>query len=234
MSRGSFRISNPGIKQLTKWLSWADSTDTGTLSIPDKLGGAPATQSSGGIKPTVTKSNGIGYGTFSTSVLGLPLSSEINDNIRFGVAFWMRLANVVANKTILTVANTAGGASADKLLYLVTGSTLQVRASVVDRRAQIVTLDTNPTFVYLGIDCSKSTEAAQVIMSLNAFAPTVSFNSDTAWPSTLGTPTGNMLIGAGTNTASSGFVGDIGDLYFFNDFLSTKEQVRVMNFRPPF
>jgi hypothetical protein len=235
MSRGSFKGGGPQVPQLTKWLRWANAADNGTLSIPDMKGGDPATQSTGGLKPAVGVVDGRVVGTFATSVLVLPLSDAVNGAVRFGVAFWLKLSNVSGTKTALTVQNVAGGASTDKLTYLIIGNVLQARAMTVDRRAQISPLDTNWRFVYLGIDCSKSTESTQVLMGLDgALDSGVFFSSDTAWPTTLGSPTGNMLIGAGTAAGAGPIVGSMGDLFFFSDQLSLSEIARVKDFEPPF
>lgn len=222
------------LPELTAWLSWADATDTGTLSVPDLMGGSPATQSSGALKPAISEVNGMSVGTFSASVLSLPLSAAVNDDIKFGVAFWIKLDNVSGTKTILTVQSTAGGASANKLLLLQIGNVQQVRAMNVDRRAQISPLDTNWRFCYIGIDCGKVGEPAQVLMSLDGVAQSVFFSSDTAWPSSLGTPTGNMLIGAGTAAGGSPLVASVGDIYFLGDQISAGDQGRLMNFKRPF
>ena len=233
--RGSFKGMGPQIPQLTGWFSWANATDTGTLSVPNLQGGSPATQSSAGLKPALSAPNGVRIGTFAASVLVLPLTAAVNDNVKFGIAFWMKLANVTGTKTVLSVQNVAGGASADKMLFLAVGNIMQVRATAVDRRAQATNaVDTNARFIYLGIDCSKGTEATQVLLSIDGVAESVFFSSDTAWPATLGTPTGNMFIGASTAAGASPVVADIGDIYFFSDQLSAADQGRLMNFNRPF
>lgn len=241
MSRGSIRgwinnRFNPNdLPELTAWLNWQGATDTGTLSVPDLKGGSPATQSTGALKPTLTTSdNGVKIATFSAHVLSLPLSTAINDNIKFGVAFWVKLANVSGLKTFTSIRTGAGGASADKLLCNSFGASLQTRARAVDRHASISSLDTNWRFCYTDIDCSQSTEATQVVMSLDGLPGTVSFTSDTAWPSSLGTPTGNMFIGSDNNAGSSSpLVGSIGDIYFFSSRLTTDKQVRLMQYNRP-
>ncbi len=217
------------LPQLTAWLNWAGATDTGTLSVPDLKGGSPATQSTGGLKPTVDRSGAVAFGAFSSSLLALPLSAAINDTVKFGVAFWLKMADVTGTKGFIAIQNVAGGANADKLQLLLIGNVLQVRAMSVDRRAQFSPLDTNRRFVYLGIDCSKGTEATQVLMGLDAALQSLFFSSDTAWPATLGAATGNMLIGA-----ASLLVASIGDIYFFSDQLTVADQGRLMNFNPPF
>jgi hypothetical protein len=224
------------LPELTAWLSWANATDTGTLSVPDLKGGSPAIQATAARKPTLaTADNGVPIGTFVDDLLALPLSAAINDNLKFGMAFWVKLANVSGLKTFCSIQTTAGGASANKLLVNTFGASFEARAQAVDRRAQVTALDTNWRFCYLGIDCSKGTEPAQVVMSLDGNHPgTVAFSSDTAWPASLGTPTGNMLIGGSTLTPASPLVGSIGDIYFFLDQLSAASVARLMQFNRPF
>lgn len=220
---------------LSAWLNWATASDSGTLSVPDLMGGSPATQSTGGLKPVISATtNGVTVAAFNSSVLSLPLSAAINNNTKFGVAFWVKLSGVVGVQTFLSVQNVAGGASADKLLCNTFGATLETRAQSVDRRAGITSLDTNWRFCYIGIDCSKGTEATQVIEALDGLLGTVTFSSDTAWPASLGTPTGNMLIGSTLTTGlGSPLVGSIGDIYFFLDQLTSAEIGRLMNFNRP-
>lgn len=220
---------------LTAWLNWARATDSGTLSVPDLMGGSAATQSTGGLKPTIsTTTNGVVIATFSSNVLALPLSAAVNGNTKFGIAFWVKLSGVVGVQTFISTQNVAGGASADKLLCNTFGATLEARAQSVDRRAGITALDTNWRFCYIGIDCSKGTEATQVIEALDGLLGTVGFSSDTAWPASLGTPTGNMLIGSTTSAGTaSPLLGSIGDIYFFSDQLSAADIGRLMNFNRP-
>lgn len=220
---------------LTAWINWAGATDTGTLSVPDLMGGSPATQGTGALKPTVgTADNGIRIGTFSAHFLSLPLSAAINNSTKFGIAFWLKVADVSGIKVVISVNNFAGGANANRMLVNTFGASFEVRAQNVDRHAQLGSLDAGVwRFCYAGIDCSQGTEATQVIMSLDGAPGTVTFNSDTAWPASLPTPTGNMIIGGNSLVPSSPLVGSIGDLYFFLDQLSTADQVRLMQFNRP-
>lgn len=221
---------------LTAWINWAGATDSGTLSVPDLMGGSPATQSTGALKPTLaTADNGIRIGTFSAHVLALPLSAAINGDTKFGIAFWVKLADVSGLKTISSIQNNAGGASANKLLINTFGAAPQARAVAVDRRAtpSTASIDTNWRFCYIGIDCGQATEATQVLMSIDGLLVTVSFINDTAWPASLGTPTGNMLLGANSSAAASPLVGSIGDIYFFSDQLTAADIGRLMNFNRP-
>jgi len=236
IAAGSPMFNPRELPALTAWLNWGSATDNGTLSVPDLMGGSPATQSTGALKPTRgLADNGVPIGTFSAHVLSLPLSAAINGDIKFGIAFWLKVADVVGLKTISSIQNNAGGASANKLLINTFGAGIQARAVAVDRRATptIASIDTNWRFCYIGIDCSKLTEATQVIMNQDGPQVAVSFTNDTAWPVSLGTPTGNMLIGANTSAAGSPLVGSIGDIYFFSDQLTTGDVGRLMQFNPP-
>ena len=222
------------LPQLTAWLSWAGATDTGTLSVPDLMGGSPATQSNGALKPTIsTTANGIQVGTFSSSVLFLPLSAAINGNTQFGIEFWIKLANISGTKTVATIRNVAGGASADKLALFIIGGVLQTRALAVDRRAQAGGLDTNWRHCYVGIDCGQANEPTQVLLALDGVLQSAFFSSDTAWPATLGTPTGNMYVGANDAAASGPLVADISDIRFYSGQLSAAEISLLMGFRRP-
>lgn len=240
--RGSFKGLGAGqilaLGKVSAWLRLAQGTVTGAgySSIPDMLGGSPAEQSTDARRPVNGAStNGLPIATYTTQVLQWPLGTGNNGAVKMGMAGWFKLANVTGNKTIATITLVAGGASANKLLYMANSANLRCDDQTVDRHAvSSGTVDTAWRFLYFGIDASLATEALQVQQAIDGVAQTVSFSSDTAWSTNLGTPTGNMLIGAGTTAAASPFVGSMGpNLFFLNAQLSAAELTILMNFETP-
>lgn len=236
--RGADGALGSALAKATKWLSLSHpsttTTGSGYSSVADMLGGSAATQSTDARRPVADTANGYPIATFTNDCLALPLDATINDNVKFGLAFWLRLGNTTGNKVLMAI-RTSAGASADKLLYFAANNTLRADAMTVDRHAVAGTLDTDWHFVYLHIDSSQGTEAQQVVYGLDAAPQTVAFSSDTAWPATLGTPTGTLLIGANdAATAAFPLVGSIGtDMWWFKERLPVDEQVALMEFRPP-
>lgn len=225
------------IAKVSKWLSFAHASTTitgsGYSSVADVLGGNAATQSTDARRPAADTANGYPIATFSDDFLSLPLDASVNDNVKYGVAFWLKLANTTGSK-VLTSIQTGTGASADKMLHFISGTAIQARAMNVDRRAQAGTLDTGWHFVYLGIDSALGSEDAQVLMGIDAALQLVSFSSDTAWPSTLGTPTGTMFLGANSTAPGSPLVGSVGtDIWFLQSQLTVAEQAALMALHPP-
>lgn len=240
-ARGSFK--GQGQSQIIAtgkvgaWLRLANGTVAGTgySSVPDVLGGSPAVQATDAVRPNNGASaNGLPIATFVADLWTFPLSTGNNGAIKWGLATWIKLANTTGSKQLATITSTAGGASANKINPLVTGSAMRVDDQVTDRHAQGGTLDTAWRFVTYEVDCSQATEATQVLLSIDAALQSVSFSSDTAWGAALSAPTGNMLIGAGSTAAGSPFVGSMGpNIFFLTGQLTPAERLLLMNFEAP-
>jgi hypothetical protein len=234
MSPSAFSPMQSG--KVTAWFRLAASTQSAGAwtTFVDVLGGASATPVATG--PAVAAStNALPIATFTTNVLQWALGANNNDTIKFGIAGWFKLADVATTKTLAMVALTAGGASANKLQLDITTTSLRaIDQGVTGRRGTAGTLDTAWHFLYVGIDCSKATEATQVIMATDTLQ-TVTFTNDTAWPSALAAGvTGNMLIGASTTAAVNPFAGSMGpNLYFLNDQLTAAELLALSGFEAP-
>jgi hypothetical protein len=223
------------VSAVSAWLRLAASPTSASkyTSLVDVLGGASATPVANG-PAAATSTNGLPIATFAAEVLQWGLSAANNGATKLGFAFWMKLANTTGNKTIVTTTSTSGGASANKFLGFATGSSIRCDDQTVDRHAASSTLDTNWHLITMEVDCTQGTEAAKVIHTLDKVSQTVSFSSDTAWSSTLGTPTGNMLIGASSTAAASPFVGSFGpNFYWLNRQLTAGERQILFDFEQP-
>lgn len=221
--------------KLKGWLRVGGWTDTGTLTIPDLLNNNPAVQATAARKPTVnTSNNGLPILDFVDDLLSWPLATYNNGAVKFGFGTHIKLANVTGNKSIVSTLSTPGGASANKFNALANAAVLRIDDSTVDRHAASGNLDTAWRFVYIGIDCSKGTETTQVLHAIDTTLQAVAFSSDTAWSSNMGTPTGNMLIGALTTAAASPFVGSMGpNFYWFDDQLTLAEIADYAGYERP-
>lgn len=241
--RGSFKGLGAGqILQLGKigyWLRLAQGTITsgGYSSVPDMLGASPAVAADAAHRPTAGASaNGFPIATFSDHLLSVPLSAGNNGTTRWGFACWFK-QTATATAALVGIETTAG-ASTNKTILILINSGLSARLDemVTDRHAQTDTLALNTwQFLTVEVDCSQGTEAGKVLMSLNGVLQTVSFSSDTAWPSSLANPTGTAFIG-GRNIGfpSNPLIGSIGpNVYFLTAQLTAAERLILMNFEVP-
>lgn len=239
MGRASFKGRNIPLEvsAVSGWLRFDHATITGSgySSVPDMLNVNPAIQTTDARRPVQAFSNnGFPIATFTDDVLQWPLQTYNNGDVKWGIGCWIKLANTAGIKVLATITNTAGGASANKNNPLITGSAMRIDDQPVDRHAQGGTLNTSWHFVTYEVDCSQSTEATQVLLSIDTVLQSVSFNSGTPWSSNWGSPTGNMLIGASTLVPNSPFVGSIGpNIYTFSRQLTAAERTALMNFEQP-
>jgi hypothetical protein len=223
------------VSAVSAWLRLAASPTSASkyTSWVDVLGGASATPVANG--PAVaTSNNGLPIATFAAEVLQWALSTANNGATKLGFAFWMKLANTTGNKSIAAITSTSGGASASKFFGFASGSAIRCDDQTVDRHAQSGTLDTGWHLITMEVDCTQGTEAGKVIQTIDKTVQTVSFSSDTAWSATLGTPTGNMLLGALTTAAASPFIGSFGpNFYWLNRQLTAGERQILFDFEQP-
>lgn len=211
-------------------------TGSGYSSVVDVLNSNPAIQATDANRPiNGTSANGLPIATFSTHFLQWSLNASNNGATKMGIAGYFKLANVVGNKTLAVSTLTAGGASANKVLYMANANQIRCDDQTVDRHAVSVnTVDTAWRFLTMEIDCTQVAESAKVIQTIDGVVSVTSFSSDTAWSATMGVPTGNMLIGAGTTGAASPFVGSMGpNLYFLGRQLTGAERTSLINFEKP-
>jgi len=236
MARGSFRGQNvpTQVSAVSAWLRLAHGTIAGSgySSIPDMLNVNPAIQTTDARRPVNQFSNnGLPIATFTDDFLSWPLTSANNGTVRLGFATWIRPTNT---GEILCILSGAGMASSNKFRAIST-TTLRCDAYPEDRHAESTALTSSAwQFVTIEIDCSKGTEATQVIHTVNTVVQSVSFSSGTPWPSSLPDVTGNMLIGAVTASAAGPFRGSFGPNFFWlSRQLTAPERTILMNFEQP-
>jgi hypothetical protein len=179
--------------------------------------------------------NGLPTAVFSsTSVMQWALAANNNNATKLGLACFIKPTDVVGNKFLAAITLTPGGASANKWRAFVAANQLRCDDDITGRHAVSGTVDTAWHFVTFEVDCSQGTEATQVIQSMDAVTQTVSFSSDTAWGANLGTPTGNMLIGATSAAGGSPFLGSYGpNFYWLNRQLTAAERSLLSSFEVP-
>ncbi len=238
---------------LKVWLDVSQQSDSGTLTIPDLMGGGSATQTTAGNKPTVsTTSNGLTkLVSGADKWLQLPLSAGINDAAYFGMALWLKatdvtqlngdLFNVTLSNTGLAAANRIRVSQPQddlsSLIWLPPAPSSNVRSS---RTASARALLQNGVwkfcaFEYVG---AAATEAERVVYKeagtplppqyLPAFAQAQGTALDT--PSTLITTTGNAILLNRSALASptNGFFGETTDWFFYDPRAVTTDMLVAM------
>lgn len=233
-------LANYGTSAVTGWLRLAAPGTTtlgsGYNNVVDVLNANPAVQTDDTRRPAASVSaNGLPIMTFVDDFLSWPLNASNNQSVALGFAGWLKAADIVTNKTIAITGLTAGGASANKVLYMLNNASYRTDAMTVDRHALTgAVADTGWHFVTYEINCATTPETAQAIITLDTVVQAVSFSSDTAWPVSLGTPTGNMFIGATTLAGASPWVGFMGpNLYALGRQLTAAERTTLFNFERP-
>lgn len=222
------------------WLDVSGATDSGTLSIPDRMGGSPATQATGANKPTLgTTTNGLAKLTGATATfLSCPIRAGLADVDYFGLAMWIRPADVTLTTPDLfniTRTGAAGQADFDRisirqslddiscLTWLPPSPSSNVRSSRTESTRGI--LQSNVwkfiTIEYIGV---AATELQRVVYKeagtvlppqyLPTFAQAQGTALDT--PSTLIAATGSAILLNRTTAAANGFVGDVTDIFCYD------------------
>jgi hypothetical protein len=192
------------VPAVTGWLRLANRTDTGTLTIPDVLGGASALQSSASLKPAFSTSNGLPVMTFDGGdTLRRATDANTHATPRRGLAAWIKL-NSVAVTQAFWGAWTADFVNRIHAVYAVNdtmaaavglGGPANARQGVSG-----AVLDTGWHFWTWEYDGGQTAEADKCILTLDGAVQSLTFsvNSGTAaaMPATLQTESGDSVIGA--------------------------------------
>lgn len=247
---------------LSAWFSLTASgatvTGSGYSSVPDRLDASnPAVQSTDARRPTnQTSNNGLPIMTWPGSgnqVLSASITSARNSSTHWGCAAWVRASTLApATQAIVSILSTATGASADKCIGYVASTTFggNVYASNGNGRRAVSPAGSAVVstwqFVTFEFDSTGATEAVRNAVTINGVAQTLTITSIGVGtvPTSLTTPTGNLLIGSGTNAASSSFVfsGSMGpNVYLFGSkmagategLLTPAARVALMNYERP-
>jgi hypothetical protein len=247
-------IDPASIPEMKVWLRVDQATDSGTLTIPDAMGGSPAVQATAARKPALgTTGNGLAKLTNAVDdFLQLPLSSGLNDANYFGMGMWLRPSSIVTGGDILSITRVgaAGLASADKLNWRQDANDvvnfIWLPGADGTRRGKTNggLLQLNVwKFICLEFDGAQATELAQhrykdmgtalTAQQLPTFSPGVA--PGTTPPTTLISATGSAILFNRTTAAAAGFIGDIGPDIFFYDprTISVQNLVNLANFRVP-
>lgn len=246
---------------LSAWFSLtaagATVTGAGYSSVPDRLDASnPATQSTDARRPTnQTSSNGLPIMTWPGSgnqVLVASLTSARNGT-SWGCGMWVRPSTLApATQALVSILNTATGASGDKFIAYVATDLYGHNAYASNgdgRRAQAPVasaLVSTWQFVTAEFDAAGGSEATRNVVTVDGAVQSLTFTSIGAGtaPTSLPTPTGNLLIGSGTNAASSSFVfsGSMGpNIYLFGakmagagvGLLTQQARLALMNYQRP-
>jgi hypothetical protein len=236
------------VSAVVGWLRVANATVTGAgvSSLPDVLGGTAAAQGTDANRPPLGASgNGLPILQFAgTQWLDHAVQSGVNNNAAFfGIAMWLRTPLSAAGRSMYAIRSAAGGASAHRVIWQVlAGEDLLVDVSLDNSNARRLRTATSQvgnniwSFCSLQIQCSLLADA-RTIMTQNATVYTTTYSAvGTApeMPATLVTPTGDALIGMGTEALATPFTGDMGpNLYFLNRQLTAGDLANLRAFEQP-
>ncbi len=253
----AFATVNPRtIPEVKVWLRVDLASDSGTLTIPDSMGGASATEVNALQKPVVgVTGNGLAKLTCNrASRLVLPVSAGINDANYFGMGLWVRPANVSTSDDIFTI-ETGTGASANRIrfgqstnrlvnLVYATGSDNRVTQSNTTRAY----FATNVwKFIGVEFDGSQALEAnrcrlrdmgsplAQPMDEVYSSFPVDEVAVPPPGPATLNVVTGTAWLFQRRVAFDRGFNGDVGpDIFFYDPRTMTQEKlIQLAQFRVP-
>ena len=237
------------LSAVTGWLRIANRTDTGTLTIPDALGGPSATQSSAAQKPTFSTSNGFDMSVWdgNDDFLTTAVDNDSNNNSpTFGIATWIRPTNVTGVRYIHAT-RILNGASVDRVLFRMNGTTLQIFVYNDPTNARLATVTSYFTintwsFMTWEFNGGESSDATKCVITRDGTAQSVTFSdgvgSTGAMPSTLTQPTGTTRIGrpasnfciAGNKGANFYYLGGSG---VSGGLITAAQRTNLMNFEPP-
>lgn len=242
---------------LSAWFQLARGTVTGAgySSVPDSLdASSPAVQSTDARRPeNQLSNNGLPVMSFGANhVLGSPLTTARNGATFWGLGAWVRPTTINSFKLIVAIANTTGGASANKILPHVALDTFRLGVYVSGSAGRNATTPSTSVaantwyFVTFEYDANGATEALRNVITINGVPQTLSFVDFGAGGTTgaLQTPTGNLLIGnqQDTTSALNPFTGLMGpNLYMFGSkmtaaatgLLTQQARLALMNYQRP-
>lgn len=226
------------------WLDVSQSTSdvNGVSSVPDRMGGAAAVQSVNAQKPTLgTTSNGISKLTCTDDVLLLPLSAPLLNDTNFGIAMWVKPANITTSSDIFGVVTGTSAASLNRINIRQTTDDLVVflwatAANIRSGRSLAVNALLQPnvwvfmTYEFTGAGAdelakSKFKYNGTPLAERNAMEYADAQNVvGPPGPSTLITGmTGNALLFARTNVGGNPFQGDATDVFVYDPTLMTAD-----------
>ncbi len=235
------------LPELKIWLKIDGASDSGTLTIPDALGGSSATQPTALNKPTVgTTGNGLPKLTCAAGTgLILPISAGINNTSWFGMAFWAKATSTSAADFYSAIRTGASGlANLDRQRFGVTNQ--DDLASLIwvsqgnTRRAQTNTSRATVfqnvwkflCFEFIGTNASEATRFLIKDMGAPVAAPAAVIYDDSQGTAgsnitSLVSVTGSAILFNRTTAYANGFIGDIGPDIFFYDPTTMTQDKRV-------
>jgi hypothetical protein len=245
-------IDPASIPEMKVWLRVDQASDSGTLSIPDAMGGSPATQATGANKPTLgTTGNGLAKLTNAVGTgLLLPLSAGVQNTAYFGMGFWMR-ASTLTGGDMFSVNTGASMASANRIQFRQSTNDLKTFVWIAAGESGIRSGGTSRGIVLLNVwkffmyefNGAGATEADRSTfkdMGTTFAAPqaqtfTQEVATNTTMPTVLVTATGNAVLFNRTTTYANGYIGEIGPDIFFYDprTMTDTKRVQLAQYRVP-
>lgn len=242
------------VSAITAWLRLADGTITGSgySSVPDKYASNPAVQGTDANRPpNLNSANALPRADFDGTADHLLWPAAANNN---GTSFWGFAAWVepdVVTAGIRGFLCATPGAS-NKIEVIRSAADLLVdvyHSQFVSRRGAVAAALSAATKVFLTTEFAAdgANEAAQLTITLNASAQTVTFSDSSgtpgAMPAALPTASGNITIGCRNSGGVTGFLdGKIGPNIWIlgsrmagatQGLLTTSARNALMNFERP-
>lgn len=245
--RGGNQSVPESISAVIGWLRVAQATVTGSgvSSLPNVLGGSPATQSTDAARPGLGSSgNGLPILQFTgTQFLVHPLQSNVNNNSAFfGMGLWLRSAPTTTARSIYAVRSAAGGASAHRMMWQINSDETVLADFNLDnsnaRRIRTNAAQAAGGWEFWTLEHQGSLSGdARCLQRKDGAQPASTYSAvgtATEMPATLVTPTGNAFIGSTTTTPTAPMIGDFGpNIFFFNRQLTAGELTALMAFEQP-
>ena len=244
------------IPEVKIWLRVDQATDGGTLTIPDAVGGASATQPTALNKPTLgTDSNGLAKLTCTAGTgLILPITAPILGNtVWFGMSFWCKPTSTSASDLYSVMRTGASGlANLDRQRFGVTNTddlASLIWASLGNtRRAQTNTSRTTlfqNVWKFISIEFNGALATETLRHTIKDMGTPVATPAAVVYDDAQGTVgsgltslvavTGSAILFNRTTAYTNGFIGDIGpDIFFYDPTTMTDDKrVQLAQFRIP-
>jgi hypothetical protein len=249
---GDFGFNPAALSAVTGWLRLAARTDSGTLTIPDVLGGPSATQATAGNKPTFGTSNGLPTAIVdgADDYLVWPAGAANNATARWGFAGWLNPTTEVSlRRGIVTGHDADLTSSLNFKLWLYRDATslvldIQTSGGGLTRRCTVTSFFALDTWIFptVEFDGGQSTEATRVVITKNGTPQTVTFSSGTAVPAALESATQFALLARRAGAGSESWLGRSGANLFAlggagglsgGGLLTAAERAALMAFEAP-
>lgn len=245
------------IPEVKIWLRVDLATDSGTLTIPDAMGGPSATQATGANKPVVgTTGNGLAKLTnAATKGLTLPVSAGVTDANYFAMGLWFRPSNVVTNSADFFNMVTGAGTSANRLSLRQDTNDMKVfvwepgsgglnnnRTAATDKAILLLNTWKFLSWEFSSLIATESLRSQYRDMGVVATARQAQiFGNNGTSPSGVLTTTlepsvtGNSILFNRSTGFTNGLIGDIGpDIFFYDPRTMTDDKrVQLAQFRVP-